>query len=832
MQDGLVIDGEDDRPIAVRRKRRSSAGQNLQQDAQPRNESATLRPHGIATPPSTPHRTKKRVRFSEPSPSTATGLTPFFCRSSLSSPPPSKSRRQSTPSTRWNLSVDDSPIICGTLQFAPLRQVLEGRVKRRLRRHRLSEEVNNIEAEEKCKKKSRLVEIELLKEEVRQKDLEIQEMKDQQDLASQIGGEAGLQSLNISRIDEKIRSLELQVINLRAELQRREQDAPMQDEPNWTLGPPDTFNDNGAFLPSYDEDFNGEMTDIFHSTPARRSFPSPPATVPNTPSKPTSLNDAGSDTSTTDEEKRLLESQLKVLQDEIKALSKTLELTNTTQERLSAKLAPFISTCSQTETESLDAAIDAVLTQLALAESTALDSSTRFSALSNELVDLFPSPQSTDPESILQKLHAQFRAARLELEYLMPGENIEGFENSKLLDMLVSRLRVLTKRAQQQDADIDQYHSQEISLRQQLGSHVDAMAQLQKSLSTAQFEALKFESELLDREESIKKLTHALQGYRDEVAGLETFINRLEVEHAADTAILRDEIDSTKRNAASRLLDLELKRDTLEAAAEGREMFMRELERRLSAAVAAARVVEDESAAIRDDNALLRDSAAETEKALAQRDVSVRALEDDVASLQAENSLLRDSAAQREKAHGDALALRDARVTELRSEIERVNNALKDAHEKILVLKREKRELEAIHEGEKRRGNFVAETMRGQLARAMETADGYLCGDVAVLGPGEGPSAGADSGDNISVTAGGEAGTGCITVAKPGPAPSASGLLFNASLARRRSSSPSFSAGTGPEKEKGKGKKRRRYDSGLGFLEEVDGVLEDEAVCG
>src|SRR6202022_2903527 len=139
------------------------------------NENITFRQQGIATPPSTPHRTKKRVRFSDPNPKT-TGLPPFLGRSSLSSPPPSRSRRRSTPSSRWNLAVDDSPIICGTLQFEPIRQVLDGRVKRRLRRNRLSEEVNSIEAEDRCRRKAREVEIKYLKEELRKKDQEIQQM--------------------------------------------------------------------------------------------------------------------------------------------------------------------------------------------------------------------------------------------------------------------------------------------------------------------------------------------------------------------------------------------------------------------------------------------------------------------------------------------------------------------------------------------------------------------------------------------------------------------------------------------------------------------------------
>jgi DNA repair exonuclease SbcCD ATPase subunit len=766
--DGFLINPEDHPGIGVRRKRRSSAGENAERDTQHQNENITRRRQGIATPPSTPHRTKKRVRFSEPSPTTTTGLTPFLGQSSLYSPSLSKSRRHSTPSSRWNLAVDDSPILCGTLQFTPIRQVLTGRVKRRLRRNGLSEEVNTIEAEEKNRRKAQVAEIELLREELRKKDQEMQEMRDEQDLASQIGGEASIQSLNTSHIDEKVRSLELQVTKLRAELSKRELDAPTHDEPNCAVGERDPFDDEGAFLQNYDEDFNAEMTDMFLSTPTRRSFPSPPATVPNTPNKPPSLNDANSVASTTDNERVHLESQLKVLQDELKTLSKTLELTNTTHERLTAKLAPFISESTQPEeTESLDAALDAVLTQLALSESSALDSNSRFSALSNELADLFPSSQAADPESILEQLHTQFRAARLELEYLTPGENTEGFENSKLLDMLVSRLRVLTKKVQQQDFDIDQYHSQEISLRQQLGFRVDEMAHLQETLTTATSEVSRLESDLRDRDESISKLTHALQGYRDEVSGLETFINRLEVEHAADSAILRDEIETIKRDADAKILDSELKRETLEAAAEGREMLMRELEKRLSGAVASARALEDEFAALRNENTLLRDTAAE-----------------------------------REKAHGDALALRDARVMELREEVESINAARKKAYERIRDLEREDRDLMAQLEGEKVRSQFVVDSMMGGIARVMETGNGYKMGYVAV----QGSSSGGGDVDSSPVT---DAATS-QTVVRPG-------LLFNAGLARRRSTSI------------GKGKKRRRYDSGLGFLEEEDEVLENSA---
>jgi hypothetical protein len=760
-RDGFILNPEDHPRIDVRRKRRNSAGATADRIDSNENGNITLPGQGIATPPSTPHRTKKRVRFSEPNPTTTTGLTPFLGRSCLSSPPPSKSRRHSTPSSRLNLAVDDSPIICGTLQFVPIRQALNGRVKRRLRRRGLSEEFNSVEAEEKQGRKARMAENELLKEQLRKKDQEIKELRNEQDAAGQISGEAGVESLNTSYIDEQIRSREVEITKLRAELRKRELDALT---PNWALAEQDQFEDD-AFLTNYDENFNAEMTDVFLSTPARRSFPSPPATVPSTPNKSTS-RDGNGEISGSDHERLQYESQLKILQEELKILSKTLELTNTTHDRLAAKLAPFISESTNTEgTESLDAALDVVLTQLALSESTALESSSRFSALGNELLNLFPSSQIANPELIIQQLHAQFRAARLELEYLTPGENTEGFDNAKLLNMLVSRLRILTKKVQQQDADIDQYHSQETLLRQQLGSRVDAMAHLQETLTTATSEIARLESDVHERDESISKLTHALQGYRDEVSGLETFISRLEVEHAADDAILRDEIESIKRDADTKILDLDLKCETLEAAAEGREILMRELERRLSGAVDSARALEEAFAALREENVNLHDAAAD-----------------------------------REKSHGEALALRDARVAELREEVESVNAALKRAHDNIMVLTRDNRNIEAQLEGEKLRGKMVIESMLGQQAGVFETGRGYLNGDVAVLGP--------MTENSSSVTNGATS----QTVVNPGPA-----LLFNAGLARRRSTNL------------GGGKKRRRYDSGLGFLEEEDEVLENAA---
>ena len=132
----------DDRPAVVRSKRGTTVGTNL-----PASKSGC-----ISTPPATPERSKKRVRFSDPSPETelesvsaSSGLTPFIRRTTLFSSAPSAGHY--IPPTTLRNRGDCGILISGTIQFEPLRQMLDGRVKRRLRRHRLSEEANNIEWE-------------------------------------------------------------------------------------------------------------------------------------------------------------------------------------------------------------------------------------------------------------------------------------------------------------------------------------------------------------------------------------------------------------------------------------------------------------------------------------------------------------------------------------------------------------------------------------------------------------------------------------------------------------------------------------------------------------
>jgi chromosome segregation ATPase len=650
--------------------------------------------------------------------------------------------------------------VSGTLQFEPLRQVLDGRVKRRIRRNRLSEEVNAIEGDKRHEAKARKSEVERLREQLAAKDLEVQSLRDDQDIASQIEEESGASVNTNTTLSTKVQELEQQIVELKAELERNEVDAA-EDNPNWTLAAKDPFNfddDDDMMITNYDQDFT-MMNDELMTTPTRlnTSFPSPPSTMPNTPCKSTSFMNAGIQVSLPipDPEKDALQVKLDSLQSEISKLNSAIALNDDNHSRLACKLSDFLPADESHDQSSLDSALDSVLTQLALSQSHALEKENAFSALSNELTNLGFS--TSGPEETLETMARQFRQARLELEYTTPGEVVEGFENDKLLELLVSRVRVLNEKVKERDDSIDQYHEQELLLREQLNTRIDAQHDIQRELYIAETVVQDLRTEIDEKEVSNERLQRALDGYRAEVKGLETLIEAIEKDGRKNEHLLRDHV----KEVEERLQDEILKHDTTRAADEGKELMIVQLEQRLTAALKAATEVQEQMANL----------ASSTEASMSDKDSTI---------------VLLKSAS---KSHGDALALRDARVSELRGEIERVNEALKAAHSTILSLRKDNKDLEAQIEGEKTRGQFVVQAMREQLNRVLETGMGYINGDVSVQRSRR---------------------EGSAPPAVGGPEPQAvvrRGRYLDGGLARRSS-----------------GKKRRRYDSGLGFLEEQDEV--------
>jgi len=204
-----------------------------------------------------------------------------------------------------------------------------------------------------------------------------------------------------------------------------------------------------------------------------------------------------------------------------------------------------------------------------------------------------------------------------------------------------------------------------------------------------------------------------------------------------------------------------------------------ELERRLAVALQAANHVQEQLAAM----------LISKDEIVASTDETIEELRTSMLEKDATISHLKSTSVEREHAHGAALALSDARVSELRSEIERVNEALKTAHSTIISLRKENGDLQAQLENEKNRGQLLVQDILKQTVRMSETARGYINSETS-------PQKKSSSGDGQTL----EVGEGSATVVRKGG-------LFDSYLARRPS--------TG-------GSKRRRYDSGLAFLEEED----------
>ncbi|EHK99621.1 hypothetical protein M7I_4495 [Glarea lozoyensis 74030] len=574
-------------------------------------------------------------------------------------------------------------------------------------------------------------------------------MQDELDITSQLEGESGMSLGATSTSNSKIYELEQEVQRLKAELEQKEDDATITD-PNWTMAahdPFDDFNDDDDnMITNYDMEFAHDTE--MDTTPTRlnTSFPSPPSTLPNTPTAFAIARDQTS--SPVDTEKAALKQRLESLQSHVATLTSTIAFKEDNHARLEEKLQGFVPLDESHDQNSLDAALDTVLTRLALAQSEARDHQNAFTALTGDIKNLgFP---ISEPDKVLETIAQQFRQARLEIEYLTPGEVVEGFENDKVLEMLVSRIKVLFEKVKRSDESIDQYHDQELLLRQQINTHVSINQDLTTKLSDSNHAITELQEEMQDKETTNQRLKSALESYRKEVADLTQLIEQVERDGQDQNSRLQSEIDEVN----DRLQDEMLKHDSTRTMDEGKDLIIMELERRLAAALEAAAEVQEQLASM---------TAANVEK-----DVRIE-------EAQAE---ARESEKQ--------VAARNARILDLQQEVEAINNSLQAAHATILSLTTENQQLTSKLDAEKARGVGFAKMMNEQLVRSLEMSSAFLGGGEVAVG--------------TDVEVSGNAGIKEGAVVRKG----------------------NFEVNTGTAGVVGGKKKRRRYDSGLGFLDEGD----------
>ncbi|PFH62729.1 hypothetical protein XA68_12157 [Ophiocordyceps unilateralis] len=512
-----------DLPIALRKPRRIAVG------APP--ETTPTRGG-----PQTPRRAKRAVRFSDPGPSSGTsGLTPMIQRTYIAMP---KRRRASTPcktaqrrldnlSPRKTPRADAVPALrTGETAQQCLHQTAEGRIARRIRRNNFRELLNRLEQQKKSKDK----EMSQLKAEIKARDQDIYELR----------------NATIIIDTERIWDLERQVAELKQELERRSGDVIGRECSrvyDWALGARECQNDDettNAFTEEDgDDDYDhfGDMTvlNLAASTPSRavrsRDPLTPPTTSPMGPATPCwrespTQAHAAAQTSMKEAGRQQVDEELASLRLEVGRLTTTLDSYRNLGERIGRRIQASIGKGGQgAETSSLEA----MEKQMENVVQILADRTATLEKLTSSIAALgFPGDDAGD---MIAALASGFRSARLELEYLRPGESTLPLtcHGAEVLDVLLARLRQLAKGAVEDEAAIDEYHATEQSLRQQLDGRVAAMDGLSAEVARAK---------RLVEEQGIAnhRLRHAIDGYVRDMAELEALVERMEDEGGAALA--------------------------------------------------------------------------------------------------------------------------------------------------------------------------------------------------------------------------------------------------------------------------------------------------------
>ncbi|KAM0265611.1 hypothetical protein ACHAQJ_000043 [Trichoderma viride] len=642
-------------PIALRRGRRCSARINVKSEQCPVGSAA----------PRTPHRRKRSVRHSDPCLSIfSSGLTPMVRRTSLTTP---KSRRSAAPtgsaggSRRLvNTTSSSAPRLNSQPGVLNLHQTVDGRVERRMRRNGLRDMLNKIDLEKRRKEQSAQAHIAKLKAELKARDREIYE----------------LQNATMIIDTDRMWGLEQQVNELRGQVARKsvaKEDATQYY--SWPNTPSNASTDDLMDV-ARDEDHFGDITrlQLQASTPsrARSSFLTPPATSPTMPASPCSNNvsptpapHVDAQMNFPDSDRAQLEEEIASLEFEVQKLTATLDSYNALGRRISDALSN-----RPPERGSAFSPLETIENQVQLLLQTMSERAAAVTRLTAAISELGFS--GTDASEMIMSLASGFRAARLELEYLTPGEITLPltFHGAEVLDLLLTRLRTLAKKTREDEDSIDEYHEIEQSLRKQLDSRNSVMDDLNAKIAEAYHTLDEKDDHIRELEVGNDRLKGAVDGYVRDITELERLVERMESEYREST-----NTHTARQKSSEELLT-------------AKNATIAELEAKIEEAVAQTAELLNEMSAIE-------------------------------ACLTRQNTTMK-------KQHRAALAIRDTRVSELRDEIDRVNESLRVARETIYALRAENSGIKGQMEEEKKKANDAMDSMKEELQRVLYLSQSFL----------------------------------------------------------------------------------------------------------
>lgn len=452
------------------------------------------------------------------------------------------------------------------MQFTPLRQILDTRTQRRIRRIALSDEITHIEREKRATANFEKTLKTLLHERDALKN-ELNAMKQRHEAS-----EDQLPSYESFWMSPQVRihELESEASRLRDEISvasSRDLDgsAPSGNNDGDTF----TLHDS-AIIVSHSPDFRGV-----------RNVYSP------VPDSPMMLDQSNTDVSTQTQVLDSTEdSDIHNLTLDLEAARKEKKDLFNACRSLSVFDNPKANFLRQSSPppDFFENIIDTLTTAL----SRASDATQALEGISQECSSLGFSGTSTD--EFISDMRSHFRSARLELEHALPGETADaGLEDGKAtLGALVKRVRSLAKEVR---AERNRHYGclgREKALRGQfdnllhryeaaankIGNLEDSIASSASDMLHTRMRMQDLESEGQEKTIGIDRLNAALDKYREDVKSLEELVSRLEEENVAAKEDYAQHVSELEAQVASE----RKQRSAIEISASEYESRIRQLE--------------------------------------------------------------------------------------------------------------------------------------------------------------------------------------------------------------------------------------------------------------
>lgn len=207
-----------------------------------------------------------------------------------------------------------------------------------------------------------------------------------------------------------------------------------------------------------------------------------------------------------------------------------------------------------------------------------------------------------DAAECIESIKNHFRDTRVELERVLPGETIMSFDNSRLMPEIISKLKMISRRVQDREAELKSMRDQQRSLK---GNFEHALIATEKAnarikeleeaidhnaeeMLEQRMRAQALEREAQEHEANSRSLIQAIEKYRQEVQRLEQLVEMIEAEQAAR---LQDVRTATEAEFSQQMSDMDAKvaaetrgRRSAEESAVERLRKINELEATLSTA--------------------------------------------------------------------------------------------------------------------------------------------------------------------------------------------------------------------------------------------------------